>query len=337
MANNEREMTRKEMVGDQPVREEDIGFSPEEMAECSGCKRKNPPNRAKCIYCGHELEIEGLSVNLIAACRRRLEPWENGFNVIHVAGASGGDHDITVMAGSLSLDPEDLKSILKAGSSLPIARFETGSEASLLAEQLAGFGLNCRVIGDLELAVNKPPVRLRSIEVHKNRYVLETFNTAARIELPTDDLALIVVGHVFESRTESVEKRKRGKTLPVDEIWTSSDEMVLDLYTAGDSIGFRVPSSGFDFSCLGSEKQLRAAENMDRLVSRLRQVSPLTLVFDDYLKRRDVLDLIWEPELMKDGLSSPGPGLGRRERIKTTSVSNIRQFTKYSRMQRILL
>ena len=36
----------------------EIAFKPDDFTECDGCYRRNPPNRLKCLYCGHDLDIK---------------------------------------------------------------------------------------------------------------------------------------------------------------------------------------------------------------------------------------------------------------------------------------
>ena len=47
-----------EWIKDIPLRAESEGFESEEMISCKKCKRNNPPNRLKCMYCGVELEFD---------------------------------------------------------------------------------------------------------------------------------------------------------------------------------------------------------------------------------------------------------------------------------------
>jgi hypothetical protein len=139
-------------------------------------------------------------------------------------------------------------------------------------------------------------------------------------------------------KIDSVEKRRRkGKTTVLAEATTSTDESVFDLYTGADAIGFRVHLAGFDYSCLGDEKALLATENMSRLIRQLCLHAPRLTVVENYKRIRSLLTGIWDVESRKDLQGLQRAGFGKVEFGTVHSTNNIEQFTKFSRLQRLML
>ncbi|MFM9905473.1 MAG: hypothetical protein ACKVQJ_12995 [Pyrinomonadaceae bacterium] len=317
------------------IRTEDIGFSPGEMYSCPACGRMNPPNRIKCLYCGDEFEVQSENAAAVKLTLRRLESWENGFNLILPTVVTKPD---TVKAAALlSLNVVDLLSILDLSSAIPIARVESMKAAGILIAKLAGFGLKCSVVSDASLDADKPPIRLRNIGFRDSSIEFTNFNTRLVTEMASNDLALIVPGILTSSKVESLEKKRSGKIKVLEETATAADESVLDLYSRRDPVGFRVQMSGFDFSMLGEEKALVASENMRRLLVRLKENSPKAKVVTDYQKVLHALGTIWEIEARRDPQGLQRSGFGKVEFGSVASTNNLRQFTKYSRLQWHLL
>ena len=198
---------------------------------------------------------------------------------------------------------------------------------------LAQLGLTCSLVSDADLAADKPLVRLSGIEFFEDNLAFIDFNTGSLIEIKADDLVLIVPGFIVESRVDSLEKRGlRGKKTLVAETPTVSDGSILDIYSRNDAIGFRIHLAGFDFSCLGTDKRLLAAENIVQLADALQKQAPNAKTIDDYRAVRQELGLIWEVETRKDT-----QGFQRAGVRAIASTSNLNQFTKYSRLQWQLL
>jgi hypothetical protein len=122
----------------------------------------------------------------------------------------------------------------------------------------------------------------------------------------------------------------------LDETSITSDEAVLDIYFVDDSLGYRINQSGFDFSCLGEDKGLLAAENMQRLLAQLKKKAPDLTVVDNYDDVRHPLGSVWDVEYRNDSQGFKYSGLGRVEFGRVASTSNLNQFTRYSRLQRHL-
>ncbi len=336
---NEPDKTADEKwLKDLPLRSENIGFQPEEMKTCPKCGKANPPTRPACFYCLAGLEIAESADNIGKLERRVLETWENGFNIIYLPGLSMlRTPDISLIARYLSVEADLLKSVLECESPMPIARLESETEAAAAVELLSNAGLVCRTVSDAALRADKLPVRLRALEFRDGCLILTVFNTNEKREVPTHEILLIVTGTIFESKTETVEKRKKKEQKILFETQTSNDGALIDIYTKDEPNGYRISIKGFDFSCLGAEMGLVAGENIGRLIAVLKNWASEAKFVSDYNAARELLDTIWETERRKDTSGLQPAGFGGAEVIKIESSNNLQQFTKYSRLQRNLL
>ncbi|MEO7674557.1 MAG: hypothetical protein ABIU09_10840 [Pyrinomonadaceae bacterium] len=237
----------------------------------------------------------------------------------------------------LSVGPEILSAITAAAHPLPIVRLESETDAKIAVEQLEKFGLEVLIVSDEILNADRPPVRLRAIEFHDGSIVVTAFNSGDKIEIGPHALRLIVAGAIIESKTESVEKRKKKERKLIQETETATDEKLIDIYSAADATGFRIQTSGFDFSCLGSEKGLLASQNIDRLLERLQEFSARAKLIGEYRVSVSSLNTVWEMDRQKDFQGLTRTGFGRSGFAKVDRKSNLMQFTKYSRLQCHLL
>jgi hypothetical protein len=116
-----------------------------------------------------------------------------------------------------------------------------------------------------------------------------------------------------------------------------SDQPFIDIYRETNDLGFRVQMNGFDFSSLGSAKSLLAGENMKLLADRLASSSSKTLADRSYPRSRPLLDQVWELDSETDHMGPLRAGFEKRKKTKISTKNNLRQFTKYSRLQRLLI
>lgn len=338
MAENVDNESKNEPAFDSRFQTENLAFDTDKLVVCDGCSRMNPPNRLKCLYCGSELEIDVEDAASIKANLRKLELWERGINVILRERDSGVKPDTEKLAAFLSMDAVDLSMIIDTGMPLPIARVESDKEADLLLTGLEQFGLKCTLVKDVELAVDKLPVRLSGMEINDQQLKLKDFNTGNLTETAMADLVLIVSGSITESRVDSLEKKRFRKNAQlIDESATATDEVILDIYICADPNGFRARLSGFDFSCLGEDKGLLAGENMKRLIGVLKGHAPNAKFVNNYEAVRQALGRVWDVESRKDSKGVQRAGFGKAEFGAIASTSNLNQFTKYSRLQWHLL
>jgi hypothetical protein len=322
---------------DLPAEAEIQGFDPKAMIDCPKCGRKSPPTRLKCLYCGTELIVSAAQAEHLKPGLRKLEDWEKGFNlIVEPGGRSENSLRLGEMAELLHLETDDLQKILNADLPLPVARAETNIEAEVLAKKLAELGARSRIISDQQLGADKLPKRLRGIEFEADKLYLILFNADEVVELAAENIMLIVIGASFERRleaTESMKKKDDRKVLGMAEL--STDETLIDLYPADDPVGYRIESKGFDFSCLGDEKSLFAKENTPKLAEKLRRFAPQAVFNNEYLRIREELSKVWAVSSRNEsgGLQR---SLGKLSRTNITTVSNLLQFTKYSRLQNFL-
>ena len=316
-----------------PTRSDDIGFAPEDLRKCDACGKPNAPNRVACLYCGAEFAGAPRRLEI-----REVESWENGFNVV-LTGVSDVDVDQVAnsLASTLGVESSVLLSLLGSGKSLPIARLESDELATAIGRSLEELGIASRVVSDELLAVATPHVRLRSITFHGEELKLNNFNSDESVVLDRGELALIVSGVAYESRTEAMEQRKRGATKRLSESQTSQDQSFIDLYSRGNAIGWRIPSSGFDFSSLGDEKSLLVGENLGRLVTKLTAFAPDAKLVDDYLDVRALLEHIWPSEHRREVFGFQRSSFARKDLSSQTTSNNATQVSKYSRLQWHLL
>lgn len=324
----------EEQLKNLPVQSEEIAFKPEEMIACGKCTRNNPPNRLKCMYCGAELEISDEQAAKIAPVLRKLENWENGFNVIYFpTGATVNEETTAQIAKFLGLEKDNLQALFKTNKHLPLVRTETLREAVILENHLSKAGLFARIIADTALAADNLPKRLRGLEFEDGKISLILFNNDEIEIINAEDLNLIVLGAIFQKKVESTEKRKKGESKILEAAETASDEILVDIYTKKNSNGFRILTKGFDFSCLGAEKGILARENLQKLITKLKDFAPNAKLVNDYMAVREFLGEVWEVEQRKDPQGLKRQSFGKFDFSNIASSSNENQFMKYSRLQ----
>ncbi|HEV7645897.1 MAG TPA: hypothetical protein VGO50_18300 [Pyrinomonadaceae bacterium] len=329
--------TAKERLKALPVTAETPGFKPEEMSVCEKCARPNPPTRAKCFYCGEPLKIAEGREDLVAPNLRPMEAWEKGFNIIF-NGTAFPAENIRAAATLLRREPDEIKSIFEKQRPMPLARAESLSEAELIQQRLAAAGIGSFIWPDEEALIDQLTRRLRGLEITAETITFLPFNNGESPVFRWSELAVIVQGSLFEKKIASTEKRKKNEEkLVTESTETSHDEPVLDLYTSGDNIGWRVLTKGFDFSCLGPQKGMLAVENIKKLAVFIKEHAPQTAVDDGYIKLRGALGQVWENEHKMASHKWERESMGKFHFDNVTAVNNITQFTRYSRLQWRLL
>ncbi len=336
MSENRVNKGEPEFVDGIPVRTEEIGFLPDELLACPKCGKANPPTREKCLYCG--IAITG---SLVAAAPasldvRQLEEWEIGGNVILVSGEGVTDSAIANIAGLVQIEPQIMTELAKQSSPIPIARLKLEA-ADQIAAEIVRQGIECRVVSDGDLRLNEPPVRVRELNFGGTIFEAVNFNTRERLSFQMADVKALISGRIFNRSKATTEKKQRKETKVIDEAEVSSDETILDIYMKGHFAGFRVQVNGFDFSCLGQDKKLLAAENMSTLRTKLSAAAVNASIIDDFENLEELLGIAWPAETWTDSLGLHRSGLGRKDFKKVATVSNLRQFNRYSRLRLVLL
>jgi hypothetical protein len=328
-----------EWLDNLPIQAENPAFKPEEMILCRKCERKNPPTRLDCFYCGAQLEFSEGQSGFIKPNLRKLENWEKGFNLIYSPGSENfNDAKLSEIAKILKCEKEVLQKMISAQKPLPLARAESEKEAEIVQTRLRELGVETLIVRDESLNVEKSARRLRGLEFYDDKIILILFNQDEILEISNNDLALIVTGAIFERKVEATQKRvKKGESKILQTSETASDEFLIDIYSRGDVTGYRIFAKGFDFSCLEAEKEILAVKNLKKLAQKLVATAPDAKFVDDYLQVRESLGNVWEVEERTDSQGMKREGFGKFNLGNVTTINNLSQFTKYSRLQWQLL
>jgi hypothetical protein len=301
-----------------------------------------------CLYCGAALPRTKQSAALWRPTLKKLEEWEQGFNVVTLPrGAGALTSDAAEEAATLlRLDVGGLKVIVLAGRAMPLARAPSADEAWLIVERLRELGLSTEVFPDEVLA--RRPLRVRAFEFEAEALVCRAGPEAEPRRVAWSEVVLLVTGRVVSRRVEVAERKRglggRSETAETREL--ASDEMVLDLYTSSvdeheahgvGGLGFRVMSGGFDYSCLGEGKGLLVAENFNALVAALRESAPSSAHDEDYARLRPLLSDVWPSVERTESLGLRRERAGRFNTEAVTTVSNETQFTRYARLRHLLV
>ncbi|MDQ4123704.1 MAG: hypothetical protein M3209_19880 [Acidobacteriota bacterium] len=309
-------------------------FAPEQMVECSACRRPNPPTRLNCFYCGKQLEISEKNEKLVRPIFRKLENWEKGFNVFCFSKLPGelSRTDLQAISLFLGFEPEIFNNFLEFGFPLPVSRLETAEEAQIVENRLKDFNLSAFIIPDEDLSPEKPPRRVRALEFSDNLTIRFT-GTNETQTLNWNDLKVFVEGRIFESRRELLKQRKKGEAKEIGEASEySNDERVVDFYDSENFSGFRISSKSFDFSCLGAKKSWLANENFENLLDELNTRAPEAVFDRNYKTVRSLLNQVWETDERRDSTGFQHVGIGKLNLANTVTTNNQTQFTRYSRL-----
>ena len=316
---------------------EPLGFPAEQMIRCEECLRANPPTRISCLYCVAPLPLTESSARLRKPVLRQPEKHQLGYNdILLPVGREVATEIVNDAAALLKLSVENVEQLMSQSVPAPVARTASREEAELVTLRLRDLGLNCVTVSDEDLGLassDNVVKRVRAMRFAGER-VLISHSGAEETNLSWSDVILIVPARLIETRLEIKERMTRK---PEKEILDTSeffrDEAVIDFYHATDSFTWRVNATGFDFSCLGSEKALVANENIGRL-QRLIVEKAVNALFDDsYQRVRNLLELVWstQPEMESSGWRRERPG--KLSVGLATTKSNESQFTRYSRLR----
>ncbi|HET7113528.1 MAG TPA: hypothetical protein VFI57_07785 [Pyrinomonadaceae bacterium] len=316
---------------------EPLGFSADQMIRCDECLRANPPTRVACLYCSAALPLTETSARLRKPLLRPPEKHQTAYNNILLPTDFEVPAEVVAeVAELLKLSVENLQRILAENVPLPVACTASREEADLVFNRMRDAGLQTVTLSDDDLVASETSVkRIKSMSINDDSVTLQQAGTRDQTEVRWQDLILIVTGRLFVRRVEIQERKtRRAENEIVRSSEFSSDEALIDFYTAGDAQTWRVSANGFDFSCLDKKKTLIANENISRLREVFETNAPHAIVDNSYKRLRHILDLVWGPQ---QETKSSG---WRRERPGKLSIglatinSNENQFTRYSRLRR---
>jgi hypothetical protein len=324
----------------EPLRSEPQGFAPDQMVRCDNCLRANPPTRTSCLYCAAQLPATEANATLQRPTLRRLEKWEQGFNVILMHGNAPDMTGETLqgIGQLLRLSAEDVRRIIEAREPLPVARASTPDEAALIERKLAEMNVKVLVIADDNLDLEESTMkRARTLVLTESALVAYQAGGVEVWRVSWNEIVLLVAGRLFTREIE-VEERKglKAEKQIVDARELSADEAVLDIYTTQGNDGWRIRANSFDFSCLGAQKKFVAAQNFSRLAEILRVHAAEASYDDSYNRVRHALSIAWPLEQQTEarGWNRKWPGQISTESV--TKSDNELQFTRYSRLRRYL-
>jgi hypothetical protein len=313
-------------------------FAPEQLVACPTCLRANAPTRQRCLYCGATLPATTDAANLRRPAQRKLEEWEQGFNVVLPARAETETElprePLITAAQLLRLVPEQLEQIIAARTPLPLARTATVDEAALIKRRLAPLGLSVEIMAD-ELLSAASPQRIRQLELADAGLTGWARADAECRCLAWTEIVLLVVGRISRRQIEIEEQHGRNAQSEVVETREFyDDESVLDVHGREADQHWRIRAGNFDYKCLGAQKSLLAAENFTHLVALMSQHARAASFDDGYARLRHLLQTAWPATEQTSAGGLRRERIGRLRTGAITSVSNETQFTRYSRLRR---
>jgi hypothetical protein len=291
-----------------------------------------------CLYCGAVLPVSDAGQDLRRPTLRALEAWEQGFNVVLVPQGAADElsvDNLSEAAALVRVEAGQLREMLRAGAYLPLARVASSDEASLVERKLGALGCRVETLADEALGVEThAPKRIRKLEIGADALKGWTSAETVAESAAWTDIVLIVAGRIARKRIE-VEERRGGRRAEAEVVETrefQTDESALDLYFAGSMVNWRIMAENFDYSCLGAEKSLTAAENFKRLTETLRERASAAAYDDSYRGVRAFLKFAWPLAEQTEAGSLKRIRPGRYNAEAVTSVSNETQFTRYGRL-----
>jgi hypothetical protein len=271
---------------------------------------------------------------------RPIEDSTQGYNnILNPESASNSFSDrVEAAAVLLRLSAAELQRIIAANMPLPLARTATREEATLVNCKLESLGFDTMVVSDTDLGLkDSAAIHIRGADIGENALTLRQIGGGEGIQVPWEEIVLLVTGRLVTKRVESAEQKgRRGETEIVEATELFADELAIDIYVMDQAESFRIAANNFDFSCLAN-KGVVAAENFSTLLKLIRQKASEAEYDDSYAAVRQALDPVWPSG------QHTGSGGWRRERPGKYSIeavtqsSNVNQFTRYSRLRHLLM
>jgi len=280
------------------------------------------------------LPVTESSARLRKPVLRQPEKHQLGYNNILLPVEGVGTEIVADAATLVKLPAENVQQLMSQNVPMPVARTVSREEAELVTLRLNDLGLRCMTVSDEELGSSSSVKRVRAMSFDDERVVIYHSGTE-ETSVMWSDVILILTARLIETRLEIKERmtrKKENEILETNEFFR--DEAVIDFYSKTHSFTWRVGATGFDFSCLGSEKALVANENISRLERFIVAKAVNAKLDDSYQRVRNLLELAWstQPETQSSGWRRERPG--KLSVGVATTKSNETQFTRYSRLRR---
>src|SRR2546421_575374 len=294
------------------------------MVACEVCARANPANRSQCLYCGSGLPgvllaADSISVGQTETAGRRATLCVSANQLQSV-----GRDVLAALARLAGAKIEDLLAAVAAGGALPLTAVTDSAQEEKTTAQIRELGLEPLKILQEDGSAGFRKIRGLALSSGVIRPVPPLSEDSVYKWAET---ILIVIGRIITTRIEIDEKRRRGKSKPLDARQFSSDQLLMDLYfkTGG---AWRVYQDDFDYSCLGERKAVTGFENFGRLLDLINERAPSVEIDKSYAKKRVLLASVWPlDEENRNTVSF----VRDRKHQQSTSTSNQSQFNKYSR------
>jgi hypothetical protein len=306
-------------------------FSPEELIVCEACLRANPPTRARCLYCGAQLQTVDERVNPVQTTAPESTSQQSGPCLVLLPDRAQeiSEDRISEIASLLQLKPTELRTAIGAGGPLPLFSASSADDANSVGEQIRALGLQTITVPGEAFTSTAAPRKIRGLELSEDSLTAIPPNPDEQASL-WNDFFLIVEGRLITSRTE-VEEKGRRRSQPDDSRPLLNDEGVMDLYPKSIEGPWRIFGNTFDFSCLGSEKRITAFENSRALINLFRERAPGIEIDSSYHRKRLLLANVWPLET-KSSKRELRRNAGKFGLSTVTTTDNESQFDKYSRL-----
>jgi hypothetical protein len=304
----------------------------QDVMNCPRCSRRTAAARGTCIYCGETLPIIRIEA---APPQRKIDSFEHAFNTILEPVCSRSDEGAeTALAVALGIETADARAYIASGKRVPLARSQNRQEAAMIAGLVRDCGFNAVVIADEDFKLERELARARRIVPGEDG--LQVQFSGGEMTLPPSEIKLLVIGALKNNRVDYTEGIVgiRGQSENVlDSSEFSSDEILIDVYTASLDRSFRIKSDAFDYSGLVSPLAFRAEVNFKTAVAKLREVAGQAVFDDDFVKVSHLLARAWPERSRNEARGIKRKGFAYRPVTQASLISDNRdQFERYSRL-----
>lgn len=299
---------------------------------CPRCARRTAAARGACIYCGETLPITRIEA---APPQRRIDSFEHAFNtVLEPVSFQADESAEAALASALGIDPAEARAYIASDKRVPLARSQNRQEAAMIAGLVRDCGFNAVAIPDEDFMLEIELPRARRVTVAAGSMQVDTPGGA--IAVPASEIKLLVVGAVKNNRVDYTEgivggRGHAGNVLDSSEF--SSDEGLIDVYSASLDRSFRIRSGAFDYSGLISPLSFRAEVNFKAAVAKLKEIASQAAFDDDFAKLSHLLARAWPARSRNEARGIKRKGLTYRPVAQASLISDNRdQFDRYSRL-----
>ncbi|HEX8088249.1 MAG TPA: hypothetical protein VF762_05315 [Blastocatellia bacterium] len=304
----------------------------QDVMNCPQCARRTAAARGACIYCGETLPLTRIEA---APPQRKIDSFELAFNtVLEPVCLPAGESAEAALAAALGIDSAEARAYIASGKRVPLARSQNRQEAAMIAGLVRDCGFNAVAIPDEDLMLETELPRARRVTA--DAYSIQVDIPGGSIAVPASEVKLLVIGALKNNRVDYTEgivggRGQAGNVLDSSEF--SSDERLIDVYSASLDRSFRIRSGAFDYSGLVSPLSFRAEVNFNAAVSKLKEIAVRAAFDDDFAKVSHLLARAWPARSRNEARGIKRKGLTYRPVAQASLISDNRdQFDRYSRL-----